>query len=77
MKVTQKVFNEEMFAAIRLHIFSESISYEHLLDDALQDLENLGFDVENIDESKVDKLVSRFIARLEKLSDYTWDMIGE
>ena len=73
MKLTQKIFNEEMFAEIRSIVFSESISYEHILEAAIRDLRRQGYDVAEIDSEKMDKLVERFVTRLEKLSGYNWD----
>ena len=73
MKLTQKIFNEEMFAEIRSMVFSETISYEHILEAAIRDLRRQGYDVAEIDSEKMDKLVERFVTRLEKLSGYNWD----
>ena len=72
MKLTQKIFNEEMFAETRSMIFSETITYGHILEAAIRDLRRQGFDVEDIDSEKTEKMVKKFIGRLEKLSGYDW-----
>jgi hypothetical protein len=69
-KLTQKIFNEEMFATIRILSFGETQASEPFVESALRDLSKDGFD---IDDANIEKLVYRFVKRLEKLSGYEYE----
>jgi hypothetical protein len=69
-KLTQKIFNEEMFATIRIFSFSETEASEPFVESALRDLSEDGFD---IDDANIEKMLERFVTRLEKLSGYEYE----
>ena len=69
-KLTQKIFNEEMFASILLLSFTETVSSEPFVETSLSDLREYGYDVDDVN---TDKMLDRFIKRLEKLSGYEYE----
>ena len=69
-KLTQKIFNEEMFASILLLSFSETAASQPFVETSLRELREYGYDV---DEANKDKMIERFIKRLEKLSGYEYE----
>ncbi len=80
-KLTQKIFNEEMFYALYSTNMTESITVSHLLEFALDELRKEGFDVPSYDAEYDDytdnpellKIVNRFGKRLLKLTGYTFE----
>ena len=80
-KLTQKIFNEEMFYAIYISSLTESTSVNALLESALNDLRSEGFDVPQfdadednfLDDPRLKGLVDRFTKRFQKLTGYVFD----
>jgi len=80
-KLTQKIFNEDMFYAIYKVNMSETITVNPLLESTLDELREQGYDVpnfnyENDDYMKIpelNKLVKRFTKRFEKLTGYDFE----
>ena len=80
-KLTQKIFNEEMFYALYNTNMTESTTVSHLLQFALDELREEGFDVPSYnatyddytDNPELVKIVNRFGARLRKLTGYTFE----
>ena len=80
-KVTQKIFNEEMFYAIYTNYLTETITVSHLLEFALTELIEQGYavdpyDVENgdySDDEYLAGLVNRFVKRFQKLTGYSFE----
>jgi len=69
-KLTQKIFNEEMFASISILSFSETTASEPFVETSLSELREMGYDV---DDANIKKMLSRFIKRLDKLSGYEYE----
>ena len=80
-KLTQKIFNEEMFYALYMTNMTESTTVSHLLEFALNELRKEGFDVPSYDPEYDDytdnpelrKIINRFSNRLMKLTGYTFE----
>ena len=69
-KLTQKIFNEEMFASISILSFSDTTASQPFVDYTLRELREYGYDVDDVN---IDKMLERFIKRLDKLSGYEYE----
>tara|TARA_R100000742_G_C4226626_1_gene49118 strand:+ start:226 stop:489 length:264 start_codon:yes stop_codon:yes gene_type:complete len=84
-KLTQKIFNEEMFYSIYLANLTESITVSPLLEQSLNELREQGYDVPSFvddefgdgdnyeDIPKLRSLVKKFTKRFEKLTGYDFE----
>ena len=84
-KLTQKIFNEEMFYSIYLVNLTESITVSPLLEQSLNELKEQGYDVPSFvydefgigdnyeDIPKLRSLVKKFMKRFEKLTGYDFE----
>ena len=84
-KLTQKIFNEEMFYSLYLANLTESTTVSPLLEYSLNELREQGYDVPSYvydefgdgdnyyDIPKLRSLVNKFIKRFEKLTGYNFE----
>ncbi len=80
-KLTQKMFNEDMFYSIYRVNMMESETVKYLLESALDELREQGYDVPNFTVENDDymempelmKLLKRFNKRFEKLTGYNFE----
>tara|TARA_R110000824_G_scaffold93163_1_gene225522 strand:- start:169 stop:420 length:252 start_codon:yes stop_codon:yes gene_type:complete len=80
-KLTQKAFNEDMFYAIYRVNMMDSETVKYLVESALDELREQGYDVPNFNPETDDymempelmKLLKRFNKRFEKLTGYDFE----
>ena len=80
-KLTQKIFNEDMFYSIYRVTMGETITVSPILESALDELREQGYDVPNFNSENDDyyempelrKLLERFVKRFEKLTGYDFE----
>ena len=85
-KLTQKDFNEEMFAAVYETTMAEGVVVSHLLETALKALEEQGYDVPDYevergydrgvdyyDNTQLLKRLNSFSNRFQKLTGYDYE----
>jgi len=80
-KLTQKAFNEDMFYAIYRVNMMESITVSPLVESALVELREQGYEVPDYNEEnynymeipELNKLLKRFNKRFEKLTGYDFE----